>query len=157
MICCRRVTYNFEGQPMYRIREVDGQDGETARQLAELHRRTFLEAAPVPKFDQGYWWLAYDRLAPVGFAGLIHSAYHPDAGYFCRVGVTAKHRGNCLQLRFMRALEVRARRSGWNSIISDTTDNVASANNFIAGGYRLYRPKTAWAWPHSLYWKKMLE
>jgi hypothetical protein len=37
----------------------------------------------------------------------------------------------------------------------DTTDNVASANNFRAG-YRLYWPQNPWAWPHTLYWRKAI-
>ena len=39
---------------------------------------------------------------------------------------------------------------------SDTTDNLASANNFIRAGYRLYRPQMPWAWPESLYWRKCI-
>jgi hypothetical protein len=62
--------------------------------------------------------------------------------------------GNGLQLRLMRALESRARHNGWSFVVSDTTDNLASANNFICAGYRLYQPQTPWAWPNSLYWRK---
>lgn len=41
-----------------------------------------------------------------------------------------------------------ARASGWlRSIVSDTTDNIASANNFIKAGYELYAPDVPWAWP----------
>jgi hypothetical protein len=93
---------------------------------------------------------------PVGFAGLIPSTRAFNAGYFCRVGVLKRHSGNALQLRLMRALESRARHNGWGSIVSDTTDNLASANNFIRAGYRLYRPPSPWAWPHSLYWRKSI-
>jgi hypothetical protein len=39
---------------------------------------------------------------------------------------------------------------------TDTTDNVASANNFIRAGYRLYRPQHPWAWPNTLYWRKSI-
>jgi hypothetical protein len=67
-----------------------------------------------------------------------------------------KHHGNGLQLRLMRALEVRARRNGWCSVVSDTTDNVSSVNNFIRAGYRLYRPQIRWAGPHTLYWGKLI-
>jgi hypothetical protein len=56
----------------------------------------------------------------------------------------------------MRALETRARRNGWHSIVSDTTDNIVSANNFIRAGYRLYQPEAPWAWPHTLYWRKIM-
>lgn len=64
---------------------------------------------------------------------------------------------NRLQLRLMRALEARARLNGWCSIVSDTTDNLSSANNFIRAGYRLFEPKSPWAWPHTLYWRKFIK
>jgi len=54
----------------------------------------------------------------------------------------------------MRTIEARARINGWSSIVSDTTDNIASANNFIRAGYRLYQPDFPWGWPHTLYWRK---
>jgi hypothetical protein len=67
---------------------------------------------------------------PVAFAGVIPSTHACNAGYFSRVGVLRKHCGRCLQLRLMRAMESRARNNGWSCVVSDTTDNVASANNF---------------------------
>ncbi len=138
----------------YRIREVDPQDEEIVEVLDELHRATFFDSAPVPSFDEGYWWLAFRGSVPVAFAGLVQSTHAPNAGYLCRVGVISKHWGRSLQLRLLRATERRARRSGWQSIVSDTTDNVSSANNFIRAGYRLYRPKHPWGWPSTLYWRK---
>jgi hypothetical protein len=63
---------------------------------------------------------------------------------------------NRLQLRLMRALESRARLNGWRSVVSDTTENIVSANNFIRAGYRLYQPQTPWAWPNTLYWRKFI-
>ena len=141
---------------MYRIREVDGQDDEAADTLADLHRLTFFDSAPIPEFDQGCWWLAFHDAAPVGFAGVISSTRAHNAGYFSRVGVLRKHCGNALQLRLMRAMESRARNNGWGCVVSDTTDNVASANNFIRAGYRLYQPKYPWAWPNTLYWRKRI-
>ncbi|MGY3616614.1 GNAT family N-acetyltransferase [Bradyrhizobium sp. USDA 10063] len=139
---------------MYRIREVDGQDEDVADTLAELHRLTFFDQARVPQFDSGHWWLAFDGADPVAFAGPVPSTHVDNAGYFCRVGVLRQHSGRRLQLRLMRALETRARRNGWHSIVSDTTDNIASANNFIRAGYRLYQPEAPWAWSHTLYWRK---
>jgi len=64
---------------------------------------------------------------------------------------------NRLQLRLMRAMELQARRNGWSTVVSDTTDNMASANNFIRAGYRLYQPHLPWAWPQTLYWKKHIK
>jgi hypothetical protein len=142
---------------MYRIREVDGQDDDVAETLADLHRLTFFESAPVPEFGWGHWWLVLSGPLPVAFAGLIPSTLVPNAGYFCRVGVIEEHCGRSLQRRLMRAMEARARRNGWCCVVSDTTDNVASANNFIKGGYRLYQPKIPWAWPHTLYWRKPIQ
>lgn len=141
---------------MYRIREVDAQDDEIADSLYELHHLTFWDGARVPDFDHGYWWIAFQEKRAVAFAGVIPSTHVSKAGYLCRVGVVAEHRGHGLQVRLTRALEARSRRIGWNAIVSDTTENVTSANNFIRQGYRLYEPASPWAWPHTLYWRKEL-
>jgi GNAT superfamily N-acetyltransferase len=159
---CRAEAAIFEGVilrawPMYGIREVDGYDDDIADTLADLHRLTFFDGASVPAFDRGHWWLAYHETMPVAFAGVIPSTRAFNAGYLSRVGVLKKHCGNGLQLRLMRALESRARHNGWNSIVSDTTENIASANNFIRAGYRLYQPQTPWAWPNTLYWRKSIK
>jgi GNAT superfamily N-acetyltransferase len=145
-----------EVSPIYRIREVHGHEDEIADALAELHHLTFFNGARVPEFDHGHWWLAFHGVIPVAFAGVVMSTHAANAGYFCRVGVLSKHWGHALQLRLMRAAESRVRQNGWRCIVSDTTDNVASANNFIRSGYRLYQPQTPWAWPHSLYWRKSI-
>jgi Acetyltransferase (GNAT) family len=142
---------------IYRIHEVDAEDDEVSDALRDLHRLTFFETAPLPAFDRGHWWLAYHGEVPVGFAGLVPSTHADNAGYFCRVGVARRHCGHSLQCRFMRALELRARRNGWSSIVSDTTDNVISSNNFIRAGYRLYHPQEPWGWPHTLYWRKQIK
>jgi len=139
---------------MYRIREVDGSDDEISDTLTELHRLTFLDHASVPEFGMGHWWLAYRERLPVGFAGLVPSTYVANAGYFCRVGVLRAHYGHALQLRLMRAMQDRARENGWCCIVSDTTNNLISANNFIRAGYRLYQPERPWGWANTLYWRR---
>ena len=141
---------------MYRIREVDGNDDEIADTLADIHRLTFFESAIIPEFGQGHWWLAYHGRLAVAFAGMVPSTRAHNAGYFCRVGVIRSHCGNALQLRLMRATECKARRRGWCCIVSDTTDNLISANNFIKAGYRIYQPEFPWGWPNTLYWQKSL-
>jgi GNAT superfamily N-acetyltransferase len=142
---------------MYRIREVDAHDDEVMDTLIDLHRLTFFDGAPIPQFDRGHWWLALHETIPIAFAGLVPSTRASNAGYFCRVGVMTKHRGRALQLRLMRALEWRARRNGWSSVVSDTTDNLASANNFIRAGYWLYQPPCPWGYPNTLYWRKSIK
>jgi GNAT superfamily N-acetyltransferase len=143
---------------MYRIREVDvdGHDEEMAELLVDLHRLTFFDGAPIPDFDFGQWWLALHDKIPVAFGGLIPSTRARNAGYLNRIGVLREHRGRDLQLRLMRAVESRARHHGWSSVVSDTTDNLASANNFIRAGYRLYQPDHPWGWPNTLYWRKSI-
>jgi GNAT superfamily N-acetyltransferase len=145
------------GRPMYRIRQIDAEDDEAIETLAELHRLTFFDSAPIPEFDRGDWWLALHEAVPIGFAGVVRSTRADNAGYFSRVGVLKGHCGRGQQLRMMRAIEARARAYGWSCVVSDTTDNIASANNFIRGGYRLYRPQHPWAWPNTLYWRKSIK
>ena len=147
---------NVAGSSAYRIREVDGRDDEIVDILTELHRLTFFTGASVPPFDWGHWWLAYRETAPVAFAGVVPSTHVRNAGYFCRVGVLRRHWGHRLQLRLMRTMEARARRNGWSSLVSDTTGNVVSANNFIRAGYRMYRPPCPWAFPDTIYWYKAI-
>ncbi|BAC51363.1 bll6098 [Bradyrhizobium diazoefficiens USDA 110] len=144
------------GLSMYRIRIADADDEEIAETLGDLHRLTFFDCAVMPQFELGTWWLAYHKDDPVAFAGVLTSTYARNSGYFARVGVLQGHWGRGLQLRLMRAIEARGRRIGWDSIVSDTTDNPVSANNFIQAGYRLYEPEVPWAWSHTLYWRKRL-
>lgn len=141
---------------MYKIRTVDASDDDVADTLADLHRLTFFDAATMPQFDLGAWWLAYHGDDAVAFAGVMLSTYARNSGYFSRVGVLQRHWGMGLQLRLMRAVEARGRRLGWDGIVSDTTDNLISANNFIKAGYRLYKPEMPWAWSHTLYWRTSL-
>jgi GNAT superfamily N-acetyltransferase len=142
---------------MYRIRAVDVDDDEIAETLTDLHRMTFFDSAAVPQFAWGSWWIAYDGAEPVAFAGVVPSTHVRNSGYFCRVGVLKQHWGRALQLRLMRAMEAHARRIGWDSIVSDTTDNPVSANNFIKAGYRLYVPDVPWGWANTLYWRRRLK
>ena len=141
---------------MYRIHIVDADEDDVAETLADLHRLTFFDGASLPQFEFGAWWLAYHNDDAVAFAGVIPSTHVRHGGYFSRVGVLRRHWGRGLQLRLMRAVEARGRRIGWRSIISDTTDNPVSANNFIKAGYRLYEPDVPWAWSNTLYWRKWL-
>ena len=100
------------------------------------------------------------RFSQVGVGRVCwHRSLHPyrNAGYFCRVGVLSEHWGHRLQLRLMRVLEARARLNGWRWIVSDTTDNLSSANNFIRAGYHLFEPKDPWGWPQTLYWRKVIK
>ncbi|XUJ34995.1 GNAT family N-acetyltransferase [Bradyrhizobium japonicum] len=141
---------------MYKIRIVEASDDDILDTLADLHRSTFFDAAAMPQFELGAWWLAYHGGEAVAFAGVIPSTHVRNGGYFSRVGVLQRHWGRELQRRLMRVIEARGRRVGWDAIVSDTTDNPVSANNFIQAGYRLFEPEVPWAWAHTLYWRKWL-
>ncbi|MFZ9885412.1 MAG: GNAT family N-acetyltransferase, partial [Ilumatobacteraceae bacterium] len=45
---------------------------------------------------------------------------------------------------------------GMTQAVTDTTDNVASANALIATGFRLFDPDDPWGLPNTLYWRKSL-
>jgi len=141
----------------YIIKEVDGFDGAIALELEQLHIETFWNDAPQINPEIGHWWLVYSNKEAIGFAGMQESTVYPGSGYFNRVGVLHKHRGQRLTIRLMMAIASRARRNGWKSIVSDnTTDNPASANNFMRLGYRMFWPKRPWGLPNSMYWHKQL-
>lgn len=76
------------------------------------------------------------------FAGTVPSTCVKQRVLLPRWGLAATL-GRGLQLRLKR------------SLVSDTTDNLVSANNFIVG-YRLYEPETPWAWSNTLYCRKPL-
>lgn len=144
--------------PRYVIREVDGHDPDTAFTLMSLNKEIFAGTAHQVGPWDGHWWLVYDSQdddKPIGFAGLTQDV-QSSTGYLNRSGVLPVHRGHRLQVRLLRAREGRARRNGWNRLVSDTTDNVPSANNMIRAGYLLFEPINPWAFKHSLYWEKTL-
>jgi GNAT superfamily N-acetyltransferase len=145
---------------VYRVREVDASDEDIA-EIIHNFNNTSHPKFPVLKPEElegndCYWWLAYRGRTPVAFSGLVPSRLYPNAGYLKRSGVLPEYRGNGIQLRFFRARESKARKIGWNMLVSETvTENWASANNFIRAGYKLFEPKEKWA-RDSIYWKKEL-
>lgn len=137
----------------YRIREVDG--CEYAEDLTELHRQT-LDAAPMPDFAVGYWWLAFANGTPVAFAGLDRSEKPPGAGYLVRCGVIPSARGAGLQKKLIRARLIKARKVGWAQALSDTTNAPASANSLISCGFKVFDPVKPWGFPSTIYWRRKL-
>lgn len=141
----------------YRIREVDGSEEDIADELRLLHELSFFDDTQFPDTSYGNWWIAYDDDgSTVAFSGLVPSTYRYGSGYLKRVGVVPDHRGNGLHRKMTRVREMKARRMGWNLLVTDTTDNVPSANNLIECGFRLFDPEVKWAFANSLYWKKEL-
>jgi N-acetylglutamate synthase-like GNAT family acetyltransferase len=143
----------------YRIREVDASNDD----VAEIIRALNAETAEFPELTDNeldgfhcYWWIAYRGKEPVGFAGMVPSQKYKNVGYLKRAGVTAGHRGNGIQLRLFKVREQKARKIGWTHLVSECTNTVYSANNFIRAGFKLFEPKERWAFENSLYWRKVL-
>lgn len=144
----------------YRVKEVDASDDEIADTIRQFNKEADADFPDLADYElEGehcYWWLAYFDSEPVAFAGMVPSRLYYEAGYLKRSGVSAQHRGHGLQLRFFKAREAKAKRIGWSMLISETTNTIHSANNFIRAGYRLFEPKERWAFQNSLYWMKQL-
>jgi GNAT superfamily N-acetyltransferase len=89
----------------------------------------------------------------VAFAGLVRSMVWTDTGYLCRAGVLDDFTGHGLQKRLILARVKQAKKLGWNWVITDTTDNPASANSLINAGFKIYTPGNPWSYKHAIYWK----
>jgi len=46
-----------------------------------------------------------------------------------------------------------AKKLGWSWVITDTTNNPASANSLISCGFKIYRPGNPWSFRNAIYWK----
>ncbi len=143
----------------YRIQEVDGND---LRIACVIHR--FNDMAPecfpalsARHLNNGHWWLVYHVDAPVAFAGMVPMEPFPNVGYLKRAYVMQEHRGHGLQAKLMRHREVKARRLGWTTLISEcVASNIWSAANFQRAGFQQVEPEQRWGAANSIYWRKDL-
>lgn len=114
----------------------------------------------LPDLKIGHWWAMFDeRDYPlVAYCGMVPSADWYKTGYLCRAGVREECQGQGLQKRLINVRVAKARRLGWEWVVSDTDDNNhASSNSLIACGFRLYTPENRWAGRKGvLYWRKDL-
>ena len=142
---------------MYRVRAVNPDDEDVCDTIVDLHKLCFGKSAPIEDpAKRGAWWVLYRGTEPVGFCGLLNTAYYRKTGYLARVAILDKHRGRGLNRRLLKACERYARSVGWKAIVSDTTDNNPSANGFIREGYKLFTPTYPWSFKGALYWRKTL-
>lgn len=137
----------------YDLMRVDG--SEQAKTLEALHTLC-LPADEQEDYSAGHWWIVYYDGEPVAFAGMREAPSFPGAVYFSRVGVLPAHRGKGLQARCMAAIHRKAKALGYETVISTTFDNPASANNFIRCGYRMYLPALPWGAVGTCYWRRDL-
>ena len=137
----------------FTVKKVDTRNPAIQNLLMFLQRQILPADSPY-KPDRGHWWVAYAECGkPVAFAGLVRSLKWSDTGYLCRAGVMDGFTGHGLQKRLILARIKQARKLGWNWLVTDTTNNPASANSLINAGFKIYRPGQLWSWKHSIYWK----
>jgi GNAT superfamily N-acetyltransferase len=104
----------------------------------------------------GSWWVATENGRDIGFAGLVRTVSWTDCGYLCRAGVVPAARGQGLQKKFIYVRIRQAKALGWKWLVSDTTDNPASANSLIACGFKMFKPTKPWGFKNTLYWRRKL-
>ena len=137
----------------FEIRKLDLRKSENRTLLTYLQYKCLPYDKPMA-VDHGHWWVAYtEDDKPVGFAGMVRSAQWSNAGYLCRAGVLRHYTGYGLQKRFIQVRINQARKLGWEWLVTDTTDNPASANSLISMGFKLYEPSVPWGFKNSLYWR----
>jgi GNAT superfamily N-acetyltransferase len=137
------------------VRQVDPADPKVSALLTWLQLSTLTGDEPYDVSD-GHWWIAYEGEMPIGFAGVVRSLQWSDAGYLCRSGVLRSHRGKGIQKRLIRVREAKAKRLGWNWLLSDTYKNPPSANSLIGCGFRTFLPSRPWGFDGAIYWRKRL-
>ena len=135
------------------IRKVDIRNSAHVSVINHLQKE-ILPSDNLYKPDHGHWWITYTESGkPVAFAGLVRSMVWTDTGYLCRAGVLDDFTGHGLQKRLILARVKQAKKLGWNWVITDTTDNPASANSLINAGFKIYTPGNPWSYKHAIYWK----
>lgn len=121
-----------------------------------LQRLTLPEDTPLG-YDLGFWWITRIDDVPAAFAALTPSTRYADCMYLSRSGVAPSFRGMGLQKRLIRVRERFARSLAMNWLVSDTTDNPASANSLISCGFRIYKPAHPWGPDGATYWRKKIQ
>jgi GNAT superfamily N-acetyltransferase len=111
---------------------------------------------PLDPHTDGTWWIAHDEHGYTGFASIRPSMRWYDTAYLSRAGVLPHARGQGIQRDLIKVRLAYAKRNGYTWATSDTFDNIPSANNLIACGFRLVRPTEPWGLPESLHWIKKL-
>jgi len=137
------------------LKRVDIRKESVQLRLAELQRICLPYDQPLDT-NFGSWWIASQDGRDVGFAGLVRTVSWTDCGYLCRAGVIPSHRGQGLQKKFIYVRIRQAKALGWKWLVSDTTENPASANSLIRCGFKMFEPSKPWGFKNTLYWRKKL-
>jgi len=137
------------------LKRVDIRKESVQLRLAALQKICLPYDQPIDT-NFGSWWIASKDGRDIGFAGLVRSVSWTDCGYLCRAGVVPSYRGQGLQKKFIYVRIRQAKALGWKWLISDTTENPASANSLIRCGFKMFEPSKPWGFKNTLYWRKKL-
>jgi GNAT superfamily N-acetyltransferase len=124
--------------------------GESDDIIDELDRQLIGFIAHGPEDEA--WLVTRNDGTPAGFAtGKITDGWF----YLTSCGVIPEARGQGLQRRLITTYEKWARKQCALGAYTYTLPfNVASGNNLISAGYKLWRPAVPWAGVESVYWRK---
>lgn len=146
-----------------KLRCIATPDRLTGAARAEIHRldRILFASDHEIKGDDCWWWTIEDKGEAIAFAGLrpCQEAHNAGLAYLIRAGVRRTHRGRGLQRQLIRARVRMARRHGLKEVVTYVMAyNMASANNLISCGFKLYRPAKPqdWGGKTALYFHKGL-
>lgn len=144
----------------FKTKPIDPSDLMVMQAVREMAIECFPEGAlsrarEVP--GTGYWWVTKSGDSDAAFAGLKPSVRHPGVGYLALSGVLKKFRGHGLQRKLIRLRIRHAKRLGWTAVVTETIDNIHSANNLIDCGFRMYEPEFRWSkCKEAIYWRKLI-
>ncbi len=116
--------------------------------LVALHTLTFPGDEQPEWNPDGVAWITYDGADPVAF--LYAEPMLDESWYFSRVGVMPAARGQRLQRKLMRLMQLRL---ADKVLVSTTYRNPASANNFVREQWMTYLPAAPWGSPDTIYWR----
>ena len=114
---------------------------------------------PLHYHQYGHYWLVKDGKENIGFCAmhfLVNTGEH-DTVFLSRSGVYSRYRKNGIGKRLIRTRLKEAKKLGAKFAISYTIDNVASSNNLISQGFRLYNPHYQYGGDKALHWIKSLD
>lgn len=151
-----------------RIRQVDIADKHIQELIYALHHDVFAAEEwvgnTIPRFNRGWWWIAYHGSEGVGFGGMVDTppgTWHAEwvgSCYLCSAGVVPSFRGYGLQRRLIAKRLEHARRLGKHTAYTDTLfENHRSMNNLIECGFRPFMPMNKWGTVgEAVYWRRVL-
>lgn len=125
---------------MFNIREV-----KNTKLVLKLNARIF-PGDPLTIKPRDATWVCYLGDMPVGFACIRPLDAEPGSVFFNRAGLLPIAQGVGLHKRLIGVRLSWMKRKGYKHAITYTLqDNVASANNLAAMGFKIYTPEYLWA------------